>query len=83
MSLFNPRSQDKDAEEQLHALTLTLTDPDVLKDLVLQLCTHAVYEQTVYPRSLSRFLREKRLSNAQVRGLCEANTGPAPRRIVY
>ena len=36
MSLFNPRSQDKDAEEQLHALSLTLTDTDALKDLVLR-----------------------------------------------
>jgi hypothetical protein len=27
-------------------------------------------------------LREKRLSNAQVRGLCEANAGPAPRGMV-
>ena len=28
------------------------------------------------------FLREKRLSNAQARGLCEANAGYAPRRVV-
>ena len=28
MSLFDPTSLDKDADEQLHALTLKLTDPD-------------------------------------------------------
>ena len=31
---------------------------------------------------LTRFLREKRLSNAQGRGLCEANAGHAPRAMV-
>jgi hypothetical protein len=29
-----------------------------------------------------RFLREKRLSNAQGRGICEANAGHAPRAMV-
>ena len=31
---------------------------------------------------LTRFLREKRLSNAQGRELCEANAGHAPRAMV-
>ena len=31
---------------------------------------------------LTRFLREKRLSNAQGRRLCEANAGHAPRAMV-
>ena len=31
---------------------------------------------------LTRFLREKRLSNAQGGGLCEANAGHAPRAMV-
>jgi hypothetical protein len=36
MSLFDPSSLDEDADGKLQALTLTLTDPDALKDLVLQ-----------------------------------------------
>ena len=32
--------------------------------------------------ALTRFLREKRLSNAQGRELCEANAGHAPRAMV-
>ena len=32
--------------------------------------------------SITGFLREKRLSNAQGRGLCEANAGHAPRGMV-
>jgi hypothetical protein len=31
---------------------------------------------------LTQFLREKRLSNAQGRGLCEANAGHAPREMI-
>ena len=31
---------------------------------------------------LTQFLREKRLSNAHVRGLCEANAGHAPRAMI-
>ena len=31
---------------------------------------------------LIQFVREKRLSNAQGRGLCEANAGHAPRKMV-
>ena len=36
MSLFDPSSLDEDADGKLQALTLTLIDPDVLKDLALQ-----------------------------------------------
>jgi hypothetical protein len=36
MSLFDPSSLDEDVDGKLQALTLKLTDPDVLKDLMLQ-----------------------------------------------
>ena len=36
ISIIGPSSLDEDADEKLRALTLTMTNPDVLKDLVLQ-----------------------------------------------
>ena len=69
---------------------MSLVQKDLMKPQVPKVSSqsqrHLLSEErlrTAKPLVERLFLREKRLSNAQVRGLCEESAGPSPREMVF